>query len=230
MRDNVFVTPKKFEFDSEVASVFDDMLVRSIPFYKETMELISKLILKNASKNSKVLDIGCSTGNMLLNLVGNKELSLTGIDSSLPMIQRARQKADAYGIKCEFIHKDCLEYAFVEFDFIVCNYTMQFIQLEKRKQLLSKISRNLSENGFFIMSEKIVFEDENINKDITEIYYEFKKQNGYSELEIANKKEALENVLVPLTLKQNEELLLECGFNNVDIIFKWGNFVVFLCK
>lgn len=232
MKDKVFTRAKKFEFDSEVASVFDDMLHRSVPFYDASMALVSDLILLNAKANDIILDIGCSTGNTLRYIAqkSKNKLNLIGIDSSKPMIQRASAKANAYGIECEFIHIDALEYTIPAIDFVISSYTMQFIPMPDRQKLLSHISKALAPNGFFIMSEKIIYDDKTLNKNIVDIYYEFKQKNGYSDIEIANKKEALENVLIPLTIKENIQMLKSSGFDMVDTVFQWGNFVIFLCK
>ena len=234
MKDRVFnkEIDKKFEFDEAVASVFDDMLNRSIPFYNEVQDLIIDFIALNAKDKSRLIDLGSSTGKFLINLNRKvKNLDLIGIDNSKPMLKQAQNKAKAYGAKnISFIYSDILDYKLEEFDFIVSNYTLQFIRPLNRPKLVKKIYDGLRDGGFFIFSEKVVFEDKKLDKDIIDIYYNYKKAQGYSEYEIVKKREALENVLIPFTIKENIQMCKEAGFSNVDTLFQWANFVTFVAK
>ncbi len=234
MKDRVFNKDidKKFEFDESVASVFDDMLSRSVPFYKEVQNLIVDLIAKSAKDKDTLLDLGSSTGEFLLTLNSKtKNLKLIGIDNSKPMLNRANNKAKAYGAtNIEFIYADMLNYKIENFNYIVANYTLQFIRPLNRPKLVKKIYDGLCENGYFIFSEKVVFEEKKLDKDIIDIYYEYKKSQGYSEYEIVKKREALENVLIPFTIKENIAMCKEAGFKSIDTIFQWGNFVTFVAK
>jgi tRNA (cmo5U34)-methyltransferase len=232
MKDKVFSKDiqKKFEFDEAVASVFDDMLSRSVPFYKENQELLIEYILHNLKEKSVVTDLGCSTATFLLELFqkSSKELKLIGIDNSVAMLERARKKALAYGAEIEFIEDDILEVVLPQSDFFVANYTLQFIRPLKRPKLVQNIYKSLSEDGKFIFSEKVVFEDKVFDKQIIDIYYKYKKSQGYSEVEIAKKREALENVLIPFTIAENIAMCKEAGFKSVQTLFQWGNFVSFI--
>jgi len=232
MKDKVFSKgiDKKFEFDEAVASVFDDMLSRSVPFYKQNQELIISYMLHNLKEKSTITDLGCSTATFLLELFqkASSELELIGIDNSAAMLERARKKALAYGAKIELIEGDILEEALPSSDFFVANYTLQFIRPLKRPKLVQNIYKNLSEDGKFIFSEKVVFEDKVFDKQIIDIYYEYKKAQGYSEVEIAKKREALENVLIPFTIAENIAMCKETGFKSVQTLFQWGNFVTFI--
>jgi len=234
MRDNIFNKDieKKFEFDEAVASVFDDMLSRSVPFYKEVQELIIEFINLNASADDRIIDLGSSTAKFLLELYSKKRfnLKLIGVDNSKPMVEQARRKIKAYGANIELILDDFEEIEMRDYKFIISNYTLQFIRPIKRPKLVKKIFNGLKEGGFFIFSEKVVFEDKKLDKDIIEIYYNYKKRQGYSEVEIAKKREALENVLIPFTIKENIEMCKEAGFKRVDTLFQWANFVTFVAK
>ena len=233
MKDKVFTKEldKKFEFDESVASVFDDMLSRSVPFYKQVQELVIDFVKLNAKDGNRVIDLGCSTAKFLLELNSKVDanLELIGIDNSKPMLEQAQKKCIAYGIdniKLEFA--DIKEYPIKGFDFIVANYTLQFIRPINRPKIVEKIYNGLNNGGFFIFSEKVVFEDKKLDKQIIELYYKYKKQQGYSEYEIAKKREALENVLIPFTIKENIQMCKDVGFKEVHTIFQWGNFVTFV--
>lgn len=232
--DKVFTKPitKQFEFDEDVAVVFDDMLERSIPFYKEVIDLTCKTICLHVKEGANIVDLGCSTANTLLALYkkSNKSYHLLGIDNAEAMLHIARQKVHAYGAKVELMQADITQVALNCQDVIIANYMLQFIRPLQRAEFVAKIFEALNPNGFFIFSEKIVFEDKELNKQMIDIYYDFKRQQGYSDFEIAQKREALENVLIPYTEEENKAMLKGAGFTTIETIFKWGNFVTFIAK
>jgi len=234
MKDKVFAKPikKQFEFDEEVASVFDDMIARSVPFYKEVLDLVSTLSVKNLDEEALVYDLGCSTGSTLIEIFAksDKPIKLIGIDNSKPMIERAKRKAKAYGADIEFIEGDILDYKYKKADLFISNYTLQFIRPLKRDKLIKKIYDSLKYNGVFIFSEKVISEDKILNKQLIDIYFDFKKKQGYSEFEIMQKREALENVLVPYTVKENEEMIKNAGFKHFETVFRWANFATFFAR
>ena len=234
MKDKVFEKPieKKFEFDEAVASVFDDMLSRSVPFYDEVRHLIISLILKDACPGMKILDLGASTAKFLIDLHAKADmpLALKGIDNSEAMLKRARQKIEAFGADIDLAYTDMLEYPYMHEDVIVANYTLQFIRPMQRLELVKQIHNGLNDTGLFVFSEKVVFEDKVLDKQMIDIYYDYKKRQGYSEYEIAQKREALENVLIPFTIEENIRMCKEAGFRRVDTIFQWANFVTFVAK
>ena len=223
---------KKFEFDEAVASVFDDMLSRSVPFYDEVRALVISLILSRASEGMKVLDLGSSTAKFLLDLHSKASIpmQLTGIDNSQAMLDRAIQKAEAFGADIRLELADMLSYDYHNEDVIVANYTLQFIRPMQRTELVKRLYEGLNDDGIFIFSEKVVFEDKRLDKEMIDIYYAFKKAQGYSEYEIAQKREALENVLIPFTIGENIQMCKEAGFEDVSTIFQWANFVTFVAK
>jgi len=233
-KDNVFTKPieKKFEFDQAVASVFDDMLSRSVPFYDEVRQLIIALILMEQEEGKKILDLGSSTAKFLLDLHSKMDVKmlLKGLDNSPAMLERAQQKCQAFGADIVLELADMLTYPYENEDIIVANYTLQFIRPMQRLELVKKIYKGLNEKGLFIFSEKVVFADKKLDKQMIDIYYDYKKKQGYSEYEIAQKREALENVLIPFTIEENMRMCKNAGFKQIDTIFQWANFVTFVAK
>lgn len=234
MKDEVFDKPisKQFEFDEEVVSVFDDMLDRSVPFYREVLDLVTNLILKNTGDGGTITDLGCSTATTLLEIYrkSDKNLKLMGIDNSAAMIERAKRKIKAYGADVEVVIGDFMADELICSGVIISNYTLQFIRPPKRTDLVKKIYGSLKKEGIFIFSEKIVYEDKVLNKQMIDIYYDFKKSQGYSDFEISQKREALENVLIPYSEEENIIMAKEAGFKSVDTVFKWANFATFVAK
>jgi len=235
MKDKMFTKPleKKFEFDEAVASVFDDMLSRSVPFYDEVREIIIALILTQEKEGKKVLDLGSSTAKFLLDLYGkmNTKMHLKGLDNSEAMLKRAKNKCEAFGATdIEIVLADMLTYAYEKEDIIIANYTLQFIRPLQRIELVNNIYKGLNEDGVFIFSEKIVFTDKVLDKKMIDIYYNYKKRQGYTQYEIAQKREALENVLIPFTIEENIQMCKDAGFTKIETIFQWANFVTFVAK
>ena len=232
MTDKVFnkTISKQFEFDEEVASVFDDMLDRSVPFYKE-MQRLSIVFANNFLENgSKVYDLGCSTGTTLIELSKscNKTLNLIGIDSSEAMLELASKKSKAFGVDIDFICSDIFDVNLKGAKVIFSNYTLQFIRPLQREKLIKKIYDSLEDGGIFIFSEKLVSQNSILNKQFIDEYYSFKKTQGYSEFEISQKREALENVLIPYTEDENNKMIKDAGFSHCELVFKWVNFATFI--
>lgn len=232
MVDKVFekTITKQFEFDEDVASVFDDMLNRSVPYYKEMQRLTINFALNYLENESKVYDLGCSTASTLIELSKHcdKNLNLYGIDNSEAMLNRARKKSKAFGVDLNLILGDIDEANFSGANLIISNYTLQFIRPLQREKLVKKIFNSLEENGVFIFSEKVISEDKTLNKQCIDEYYEFKKSQGYSEFEISQKREALENVLIPYTEEENKKMIKDAGFTHCETLFKWVNFATFI--
>jgi len=234
LNDKLFAKPieKQFEFDEEVAAVFDDMLMRSVPFYEEAQHITTFFAKKYLPRNGRLYDLGSSTASLLLQLA--KELpfqaELIGLDNSEAMLQQARKKAAAYNADITLEYADILEYAYKPADVFVSNYTLQFIRPLVREELIKKIFDALKESGVFIFSEKLISHDKRLNKELIELYYAFKKRQGYSEYEIMQKREALENVLVPYTQEENIAMVKKAGFRHCEVIFRWANFATFIAK
>ena len=231
-RDEVFRDQRQindFAFGSEVATVFDDMLSRSVPFYAEMQRMTGELCRDFAQEGSSVYDLGCSTGTTLLHLdrLLPPDVRFVGVDNSEPMLDKCRAKLVENGMTRPFD----LQYADLNSNVHIENasivlmvLTLQFIRPLNRDRLLHEIFAGLRENGCVILVEKVLGEDSLFNRLFIKYYYDFKRRNGYSELEISQKREALENVLIPYKLLENRELLLRAGFRYVDVFFKWYNF------
>ena len=232
MNDKVFTKPikKQFEFDAEVAAVFDDMLERSVPFYKESQKITEFFALKNLKENGILYDLGCSTGTLLLNIHRKLESDavLIGLDNSEAMLAQAKRKCEAYGANITLCSADILEYQYKKADVFISNYTLQFIRPLVREELLKKIASSLNGGGVFIFSEKVISHHATLNKELIECYYDFKKEQGYSEYEIIQKREALENVLVPYSEEENIQMAKNAGFSHCEVIFRWANFATFI--
>lgn len=233
MKDTLFQSQikKQFEFDESVASVFDDMLERSIPFYQEQVQLIAHFASLYLQDSGIVYDLGSSTGNVLFAL--HKlcpKAKLIGIDNSRAMCERALLKAGAYGVNAEFVCEDFFHYPFDKSNVVIASWTMQFVRPLMREKMIQKIFDSLKEGGVFLMSEKVLGEDKQMSRTMIEYYHQYKIQKGYSQFEINQKREALENVLIPYTLDENIAMLKNAGFECVEVLFKWVNFALFIAK
>jgi len=233
--DSVFSKPitKHFEFDAEVAAVFDDMLERSVPFYKESQKLTLYFAKKALQDGGIVYDLGCSTATMLLNLereIEAENVRFIGLDTSEAMLEHAAKKIDIFNSSVHVAKADILEYMYEKAKVMVSNYTLQFVRPLVREKLIKKIFDALEDDGLFIFSEKVITHDSVLNKELIECYYDFKKSQGYSEYEIMQKREALENVLVPYTQEENLEMIKNAGFRHCEVIFRWANFATFLAR
>jgi tRNA (cmo5U34)-methyltransferase len=233
--DRVFAAPKTrvedFSFNKEVAEAFDDMLDRSVPFYTETQRMVAELAADFAQPGTNVYDLGCSTCNSFLEigriLPPDAGVRFVGVDSSPDMLVKAKAKLNA----SDFLHPFALQTgdlnAGVEVEnasVVMLVLTLQFIRPLYRERLIQSIVRGMADNGCLIIVEKVLGEHSTFNRLFIKHYYEMKARNGYSELEISQKREALENVLVPYRLEENKELLRNAGFAHVDVFFKWYNF------
>lgn len=233
-RDKIFNSPQEniapFEFNEKVAEVFDDMVSRSIPFYQEIHRLIVDLTQRYYQGKGKVYDLGCSTGttiDLLERSFGERPISFVGVDTSGPMLKLAQKKC-GHVRDVEFLQEDMTKVDFKDAEMVIFNYTLQFLKVEKRGELLKKIYEALPPGGCLILSEKIKSPSSLMENCITDLYYDFKRRGGYSELEISQKREALENVLVPVTPKEQVTMLEKAGFCECEMLFRWYNFASYL--
>jgi len=231
-KDEVFNKPiaKQFEFDAEIAAVFDDMLQRSVPFYSEAMKLTQRFAKNYLREGGLLYDLGCSTATTLLDVERSLEVEaqLIGLDNAPSMLDQARKKIIAFNSKVEVKEADILSFDYQACDVVISNYTLQFIRPLVREELIKKIANVVNEGGAFIFSEKVVSSDSKLNKELIDCYYEFKQDQGYSQYEIAQKREALENVLIPYSEAENIEMATRCGFRHCECIFRWANFATFI--
>jgi len=235
-RDTLFSDPRAalqpFAFDAAVVSVFPDMIQRSVPGYGTTIAMTGLLAGRFSQPDTCCYDLGCSLGATLLAMrahVQAPRCELVGIDNSAAMVARCREllPADAeppVRIEQGDIRSVPLQPASV----VALNFTLQFVPQADRTALLARIYEALLPGGILILSEKICFEDPRLDALTIELYHDFKRSNGYSELEIAGKRDALENVLVPETLGQHRQRLRDAGFQSCDVWFQCMNFASLL--
>jgi tRNA (cmo5U34)-methyltransferase len=220
-KDQIYRSPLNqipgFRFDQAVVDVFADMIQRSVPGYEAIIRMTGELAGRYAQPGSKVYDLGCSLGASLLSMhqhVQSKDVELVGIDNSTAMLdqcQRLIKRAMSSGniaLQCDNIESVALEKASV----VVLNFTLQFVPLSDRPQLIEKIFDAMVPGGVLIVSEKICFSDSHHQQLMTELHENFKRANGYSELEIAQKRTSLENVLIPETLEAHLQRFEQAGF------------------
>ncbi len=225
--------PEDFEFNERVAEVFDDMLDRSIPFYQEVITATAQLLSQHLKEGDSICDLGCSTGTPLLEfarLLQNEGFSFIGIDNSQAMIDKARLKAQLYSQDKSISYRrgDISGLELPGSGAFILNYTLQFIRPLQRPPLIRRLYENLKPGGLLILSEKTICEDKWLNRRFIDVYHRFKRERGYSELEIARKREALENILVPFSVEENRALLSKAGFETVATFFQWFNFSSFV--
>lgn len=218
-----------FKFDQKVVKVFDDMVTRSVPFYIEMQRMIAELAGEYAKSNSSIYDLGCSTGTTMVNMnpMVSKDVKFVGIDDSTEMLKQCKENLTESGFERE------LELKFADLNkgieiknasVVVLCLTLQFIRPLHRVKLLQEIHKGINEGGCLILVEKILAEESILNRNFIKYYYDFKKRNQYSEMEIAQKRESLENVLIPYKLSEDQEMLLSAGFSHTEVFFKWYNF------
>lgn len=230
--DNLYATGRvdeDFSFNDRVAEVFDDMLERSIPFYRTVMDGMAQLLACRLPEGATLYDLGSSTGTTLLELtrrLAAKNFRYIGIDNAPAMVAKARQKSAQFGKSgmLQFRLDDITCCPLPGASAIICNYTLQFLRPVTRQAFIERLHRELIEGGLLILSEKTISPAGRLNRDFIEMYHAFKKRQGYSELEISAKREALENVLIPFSVDENIALLRNAGFEEIDIFFKWFNF------
>lgn len=232
-RDRVYATTRPaiadFAFGGEVAAVFDDMLQRSVPFYAEIQRMTLELCADFAVPGTWVADLGCSTGATLaaLDRALPRSVKFLGVDDSEDMLERTRARLAPVATEraVELRATDLNEgIALEDASVALLVLTLQFIRPLRRARLMADLHRGLNDQGALILVEKVLGENSMFNRLFIKYYYDMKRRHGYSELEIAQKREALENVLVPYKLIENRELLLDTGFRHVDVFFKWYNF------
>lgn len=221
--------PDDFKFGASVVAVFDDMVTRSVPFYGEIQRMMTEIAADFAQPGTYVYDLGCSTGNTLLNLnnVLPNEVHFCGVDNSADMLEKCKANFEAANMtrKTELQLADLNQGVEIEnASVVILCLTLQFVRPLYREKLLQDIYSKLNANGCLILIEKVLGEDSLFNRQFIKYYYDFKRRNQYNEMEISQKREALENVLIPYKLMENRELLLKTGFSEVETFFKWYNF------
>ena len=234
MRDKLFeanIDIADFRFDKGVVEVFDDMVKRSVPGYDSMIQMIGLIARMYGQDNTNYYDLGSSTGAISLAIAlnnKNQNNQFFAIDNSEEMVKKCQQNLER---KIDNLHAICADINEINIQnasIVVLNLTLQFIDVKERSNLIRKIYKGLNPGGVLIISEKIHFEDKETQDQITNLHIDFKKENGYSELEIANKRQAIENVLITDTKAIHIERLKDSGFKDTSCFFQCLNFVSFL--
>ncbi len=221
---------ERFSFDQQVVSVFPDMIRRSVPGYDTIVEMTGVLAAQYAQPGSRLYDLGCSLGASSLamaQLVTQPDCAIISVDNSEAMISRARQLLASAPVQTPIALQlgDVLEMPLADASVVVMNFTLQFIEARLRDGLVQSIADALHPGGIFVLSEKIRFDDPQEEALQQQLHHAFKYNNGYSQLEISQKRTALENVLVPETLAQHRQRLSQAGFSRVHVWFHCFNFI-----
>jgi tRNA (cmo5U34)-methyltransferase len=223
----ITAVPGGWKFNKEVAKNFDSHVKKSVPIYNEVQEMVVEMSEWFIRDGSKVYDIGCSTGKTISLLSEKhktkKKVEFIGIESSLSMLKQAKKNCDKKNVN--FLHQDVGKMAeFTEADFVTSLYTLQFLTIQDRKKVLQRIFDSLAEGGALIITEKIRAENSAFEDMWLELYWDFKKKEGFTTEQIIQKAKSLRGVLVPLTLTENLDLLRDVGFTTIDTFAKWYNF------
>lgn len=235
--DNIFAGrhyPKPFAFNHEVAEVFDDMVQRSIPLYRDVTKFTADWVINFYQPGTAIIDIGCSTGTTTHQIAQRltQAASFLAIDSSDAMIRRAEEKLNDLPSqhKLHLVCNDVMAVTLPKASAVVINYTLQFLPVASRQQLMQRIFEALVPGGIVMISEKVRHASPSFQELGTSIYESFKERQGYSRTEIEKKKEALENVLIPFTEAEHRKLLEQSGFKNVESVMKWNTFMTLVAQ
>lgn len=219
----------EFVFDDKVAAVFQDMINRSVPGYATIISMIGTLAERYVQPGSNIYDLGCSLGAASLAMrhhLGERDCRIIAVDNSESMITRCRKvmDEDSGKVPVELICDDLFNVEVTGASMVVLNFTLQFIPLEQRLSLLQRIHDGLVPGGLLVLSEKIRFADSDLDELFIELHHQFKRSQGYSEMEVSRKRAALENVLLPETIPTHEARFRDAGFASFDVWFQCFNF------
>jgi tRNA (cmo5U34)-methyltransferase len=216
-----------FRFDDSVAGVFPDMLRRSIPGYAASIEAIGSLAARYVQPGTNCYDLGCSLGAASLAMhQGSRAegVTIVAVDNSEAMVERCREAVSAHdGI--EVRQADVRNTAIENASMVVMNYTLQFLDPAARDDIVRGIHSGLVPGGIFILSEKVIDEDSDMDALLVDLHHEHKRRHNYSQLEIARKRAALENVLIPETVASHKQRLASAGFAHTAVWLRYFNFV-----
>ncbi|AKH65374.1 MULTISPECIES: carboxy-S-adenosyl-L-methionine synthase CmoA [Photorhabdus] len=232
-RDSLFAAPianlGDWRFDERVAEVFPDMIQRSVPGYSNIVSMIGMLASRFVTSNSQIYDLGCSLGASTLAMRRNittENCKIIAVDNSPAMVERCRRHIDAFRAHTpvDVIEADILDIDIQNASMVVLNFTLQFLDPQDRQGLLNRIYQGLRPGGVLVLSEKFSFEDQQIGELLFNMHHDFKRANGYSELEISQKRSMLENVMLTDSVETHKFRLHQSGFEHVEVWFQCFNF------
>ena len=232
-RDTIYADPLSetglFTFDDNVARVFPDMIKRSVPGYPTIVSMTGLLAGRYATAGSTVYDLGCSLGASTLAMrqnINQQDCGIVAIDNSASMLERCQNiiDTDTHDTPVTLTCADLQDVSIEDASVVVLNFTLQFIPRELRDSVISGIYQGLRPGGIMVLSEKVTFEDPHLDELNIDLHHQFKRANGYSDLEIAQKRSALEDVLIPETLNRHRQRIADAGFSSCDVWFQCFNF------
>ena len=235
--DTLFASPLSeivdFVFDEKVVDVFPDMINRSVPGYSTIINLLGIITRQYARPGTNIYDLGCSLGAATLSMrhhIAVEDCKIIAVDNASAMIERLQRiiERDNSRIAVESHCKDLQAIDIHNASVVVMNFTLQFIAPEERDAIIEKIYQGMNPGGVLVLSEKLQFDNAQQDRVLTELHHAFKKSNGYSDLEIAQKRSALENVLIPETANVHHQRLQQAGFSEVYPWFQCFNFASFI--
>lgn len=232
-RDTLFSAPVAklgdWTFDERVAEVFPDMIQRSVPGYSNIISMIGMLAGRFVKPNTQVYDLGCSLGAATLSVrrnIAHDGCQIIAVDNSAAMVERCRRHIDAFKAHTPVvvIEDDIQHIAIENASMVVLNFTLQFLNPPERQTLLNKIYQGLVPGGALVLSEKFSFEDGEVGDLLFNMHHDFKRANGYSELEISQKRSMLENVMLTDSVETHKARLHQAGFEHCELWFQCFNF------
>lgn len=232
-RDTLFSAPiaklGDWTFDEHVAEVFPDMIQRSVPGYSNIISMIGMLAERFVQPNSQVYDLGCSLGAATLSMRRNITAlgcRIIAVDNSPAMVERCRRHIESFraDIPVEVIESDILDITLENASMVVLNFTLQFLAPDDRQRLLNQVYQGLRPGGALVLSEKLSFEDADVGELLFNMHHDFKRANGYSELEISQKRSMLENVMLTDSVETHKARLRMAGFEHAETWFQCFNF------
>ena len=236
-KDTLYANPldniADFAFDQSVVDVFPDMIKRSVPGYATIMHMIGQLAERYCQSDSRCYDLGCSLGAATLAMrhrIHAANVEIVAVDNSPDMIARCQQviDADSAEVPVTLVEEDITASPIENASVVVLNFTLQFVPVEKRQALLQNIYHGMVPGGVLVISEKLAFDDAQHQALMTEFHHYFKKTNGYSALEIAQKRNAIEHVLIPETFETHKQRLESIGYKGTELWFQCFNFASFI--
>ena len=238
-RDSIYANPQDgvsdFVFDQQVAQVFPDMIRRSVPGYATVINMSSVLAATYVQPNSNCYDLGCSLGATTLAMHRGIQVpgcKIIAVDNSTAMLEQAKERINEVQGRSsiDLVCADICDIDINNASMVTLNFTLQFIPIEQRTELLHKIQSGLRPGGILVLSEKIHFDDAEEEIMQIEMHHAFKRANGYNDLEISQKRSALENVMRPESLGTHKQRLSDAGFSRADVWFQCFNFVSLVAR
>ncbi len=231
-RDDIYLHDQArgdFVFDEKVAAVFHDMISRSVPGYATIVSMIGVLAERYAQQGSRCYDLGCSLGAATLAMrhhLAGRDCEIVAVDNAEAMVERCREAVgrDKANTPVRVVQGDILDLPMENASVVVLNFTLQFIAPARRAELMRRIYQAMLPGGMLILSEKVRFEDADLDELFINVHHRFKRSQGYSELEVSRKRAAIENVLIPETPAMHRARIEEAGFSAFGLWFQCFNF------